>query len=65
MKLHIYIVTKEVFVDGYYGSAYAPDRAFNTREKAEQYITEIIGWESVDKFTRTMGGGEIIEMEVE
>jgi hypothetical protein len=62
--MKIYVVTKTAFVDGYYGSAFTPDRAFDTRQKAEDYIFSL-GWESIDKFTRTMDGGELLEMEVE
>lgn len=41
---YIYLVERVAFIDGYWGYAYAPVKAFESQEKAEKFL-ETLGEE--------------------
>ena len=56
----IYLVQTVAFIDGYWGYAYKPSRAFMTKEAAEQYLSSLaqeLGWQAKE--------GQIVEIKLE
>ena len=49
---YIYLVEKVDFIDGYWGYAYAPVKAFKSQEKAEEFL-------------ETLGEGRVVKLELE
>lgn len=38
---YIYLVEEVAFIDGYWGYAYAPVKAFASKEKAEEFLSTL------------------------
>jgi len=60
MEKIIYLVETVDFIDGYWGYAYSPKKAFTTKEAAEQYLSTLsqeLGWKAKE--------GRIIEIKLE
>lgn len=58
MKKTIYLVETVDFIDGYWGYAYQAEKAFTTREAAEQYLSSLgDNWRAKE--------GRIIEIQLE
>ena len=56
----IYLVQTVDFIDGYWGYAYKPQKAFTTKEAAEQYLSsleELEGWKAKE--------GKVVEVKLE
>ena len=57
----IYLVEKVAFIDGYWGYAFSPVKAFTSKEAAEQYLSSL-GEELGDWRIKE---GRIIEIQLE
>ena len=56
----IYLVQTVAFIDGYWGYAYSPEKAFTTKEAAEQYLSSLaqeLGWKAKE--------GKVVEVKLE
>lgn len=56
----IYLVQTVAFIDGYWGYAWKSEKAFTTKEAAEQYLSsleELEGWKAKE--------GRVIEIKLE
>lgn len=57
---NIYLVQTVAFIDGYWGYAYKTEKAFTTKEAAEQYLSSLgeeLGWRAKE--------GKVIEIKLE